>query len=260
MRSFRLTLYLMVVSALGCAGTQPIHVQLPPAARIGILNVLEPQMTHVNVGELRFDSFTKAYNVDWNVPGDMNRAIEKDLNARSAYIFIPIASNAPADWKQSTATGILSVIKGWMPDDLEAFLKQTTAENRLDLIISVSSYDTGAWPQDACFDIAKNAVVTKGYGLYTRKRVLSAFSNLLPVGQNVATPYANIIVAIFQPQPVALAAYGRSPCSQSDLPDFPWAGGMQSLSPTVLGQLRPYVEQLGAEAARTALANAGLAP
>jgi hypothetical protein len=260
MRLFRPTLFLMVLSALACAGSQPVHVQLPPAARIGILNVLELQMTHVNVGELRFDSFTKAYDVDWNIPDYMNRAVENDLKARGAFTFIPLAVNAPADWKQSTATGILSAINAWMPGDLEAFLKQTAAENRLDLIISVSSYDSGAWQQNACFDIAKNAVATKGYGLYTRKKVLSAFSNLLPVGQNTATPYANIIVAIFQPQPVALAAFGRAPCSQSPFPDFPWAGDIQFLSPTVLRQLRPFVEQLGTEAARTALANAGLVP
>jgi hypothetical protein len=257
---FRLTLFLMLVSAFGCAGSQPFHLQLPPGARIGILNVLEPQMTHVDVGTLRYDSFTKVYNVDWNIPDYINRTIEKDLNARGNYTFIPIAANAPADWKQSTATGILSAVNAWLPGDLKGFLKQAAAENRLDVIISVSSYDTSTWQQDACFEISKNAVVTKGYGLYTRTKVLSAFSNLLPVGQNTATPYANIIVAIFQPQPAALATYGWAPCSKSPLPDFPWADDIHFLSPTVIQQLRPHVERLGAEAARTALANAGLLP
>jgi len=101
-------------------------------------------------------------------------------------------------------------------------------------------------------------VATKGYGLYTRTKLLSEFSSLLPVGQDTAAPYANIIVAIFQPQPVTLATYGWAPCSKSPLPDFPWAGDIQFLSPTVIQQLRPQVERLGAEAARTALANAGL--
>jgi hypothetical protein len=182
------------------------------------------------------------------------------LKARGTYTFIPIAANAPADWKQSTAAGILSAVNAWLPGDLKGFLQQTAEENRLDVIISVSSYDSGKWQQDACFEIAENAVVTKGYGLFTRTRVLSAFSNLLPVGQNTASPYANIIVAIFQPQPVALATYGWAPCSKSPLPDFPWAGDIQFLSPTVIQQLRPQVERLGAEAARTALANAGLLP
>jgi hypothetical protein len=260
MLRLRLTVFLMVLSALGCAGSQPVHMQLPPGARIGILNVLEPQTTHVHVRSLRFDSFTKVYDVDWNTPDYISRTIENDLKARGNYTFIPIAVNAPADWKQSTATGILSAVNAWMPRDLRAFLKQTVEENRLDVIISVSSYDTSTWQQDACFVIGKSAVDTQGYGLFTRTRVLSGFSNRLPVGQNTATPYANIIVAIFQPQPVTLATYGWAPCSTSPLPDFPWADDIQLLSPTVIQQLRPHIERLGAEAAQSALANAGLLP
>jgi hypothetical protein len=260
MLRLRLTVFLMVLSALGCAGSQPVHMQLPPGARIGILNVLEQQMTHVEMGSLRFDGFTKVYNVDWDIPDYINRAIENDLKARGNFTFIPVAASAPADWKQSTATGILSAVNAWMPGDLKAFLKQAAEENRLDVIISVSSYDTGSWQQETCFEVYKNAVITKGYGLFTRTRVLSGLSNLLPVGQNTATPYANIIVSIFKPQPVALATYGWAPCSKSPLPDFPWTEDIRVLSPKVIQQLRSQVERLGAEAARTALANAGLLP
>jgi hypothetical protein len=155
MRVFRLTIFLMLVSAFGCAGSQPVRMQLPPGARIGILNVLEPQMTHVNVGSLRYDSFTKGYNVDWNIPDYISRTIENDLKARGTCTFIPIA-------------------------------------------------------------------------------------------------------AVFQPLPAILAAYGWAPCSKSSLPDFPWKSDLQFLGPAVIQQVRPYVEHLGAEAARTALANAGL--
>jgi len=90
MCKLRLTVFLMVLSALGCAGSQPVRMQLPPGARIGILNVLEPQMTHVNVGALRYDSFTKVYNVDWNIPDYISRTIENELKARGNYTFIPL--------------------------------------------------------------------------------------------------------------------------------------------------------------------------
>ena len=260
MRMFRTALFLMTVSALGCAGSQPVRLQLPPGARIGILNVLEPQMTHVDVGSLRVDSFSKVYNVDWDIPGYISRTIENDLRARGNYTVIPIAVNAPADWKQSRSNSILSAVNAWMPGDLKAYLEQAAEENRLDVIISVSSFDSGSWQQAACFEIAKNAVATKGYGLYTRTKVLSGLSNLLPVGQNTATPFANIIVAIFQPRPTALAAFGQAPCSQSTLPDFPWKSDLQFLSPTVIQQIRPHVESLGAEAVQSALGKAGLLP
>jgi len=44
MLKLRLTIFLMLVSALGCAGSQPFACS-SRGSRIGILNVLEPQMT-----------------------------------------------------------------------------------------------------------------------------------------------------------------------------------------------------------------------
>jgi hypothetical protein len=59
MHLFRRGLFCMVVGVLACAGSPPAPIQLPPGARIGMLNLLEPKMTHVAVGALRFDSSTK---------------------------------------------------------------------------------------------------------------------------------------------------------------------------------------------------------
>jgi len=260
MRLFRPTLFLMMVSVLGCAGSQPVRLQLPPEARIGILNLLAPEMTHADFGSLRFDSFTKDYHVDWNIPGYLARAIESDLRARGSYTFIPVAGDAPEESKQSMSKKILYAVTQWVPDDLKAFLNQTAEENRLDLIISMSTYDAGRWPQAACFEIGKNPVAMKGYGLYTRTRALSGLSQLFSPVQNTATPYANIVVAIFKTRPVTLASNAHAPCSQSSLPDFPWKSDLRFLSPEVIRQVRPHVERLSAEAARTALANAGLLP
>jgi hypothetical protein len=260
MRTIRTALFLMVVSALGCAGFQPVRLQLPPGARIGILNVLEPHMTHVNVGSLRFNSFTNSYDVDWDIPGYIQRTIENDLRARGHNTFIPLAADALEDWKQSMSAGIISAVSGWFPRGLRAFLERAAEENRLEVIVSVSSFNTASWPQDDCFNIGKSEAATKGYGLFTRTSALSGLSNRLPVGQNTAAPFANIIVAVFQTQPVALAAYGRSPCSNVSLPDFPWASDLRFLSPAVIHQVRPYAERLGAEAAQTGLRNAGLLP
>jgi hypothetical protein len=260
MRMLRPALFLMVVSALGCAGSRPVQLHLPPEARIGILNLLAPQMTHVDFGSLRFNSYTKVYNVNWDIPGYLNRTIENDLKAGGNYTFIPVAVDAPEDWKQSMSQKILYAVTQWVPDDLKGFLNQTAEKDRLDLIISVSSYDSDRWPQASCFEIGKNPVVTKGYGLYTRSRVLSGLSQLFSPLQNTATPYANIVVAVFQTQPVNLASYAQAPCSQSSLESFPWNSDLQFLSPAVIQQVRPYIEQLSAEAAKTALTNAGLMP
>lgn len=261
MRMYRAALFLMMVSALGCAGSQQVRLEMPPGARIGILNLLEEQMTHVDVGSLRFDSFTNIYPVDWDLPAYINRRIESGLKARGNYVLIPIAANASADWKRSMSNGIVSAVNAWMPRGLRANLQQAAEENRLDAIISVSSYDSGMWEGDVCFKIGKDhAVSIKGYGLFTRRRALSRLSGLLPLGQNQASPYANIIVAVFQPQPATLAAYAAAPCSNDSLPDFPWGSDLQLLSPAVIQQVRLPVERLSVEAVEVALRNAGLMP
>ncbi|MEJ2165599.1 MAG: hypothetical protein P8X90_08715 [Desulfobacterales bacterium] len=260
MSMFRSALILIMISVLGCAGSQPVRLQLPPEARIGILNVLEPEMTHIDVGSLRFDSFTKVYRVNWGIPDYLSHTIESDLRALGSYTFVSLAGNAPQHWKQSMSDSILNAVTGWMSDKLKAFMNRTAEDNRLDLIISVSSYDSGRWPQAACFKIAKDPVATKGYGIYTRSKVLSGLSQLVPVGQNTAIPYADILVAVFQTQPVNLAGYAHAPCSKASLPDFPWKSDIRMLSPEVIRQVRPYVEQLGAEAVRTALSKTGLLP
>ena len=73
MRLYRWTLFLVLAGAAGCAASQPVRLQLPPGARIGILNALEPQMTHTAVGSLRFDSFSQVYSVDWDIPNHVER-------------------------------------------------------------------------------------------------------------------------------------------------------------------------------------------
>jgi hypothetical protein len=261
MRRIRVVLVLILLVAFGCAGSQPVQLRLPPEARIGILNVLEQEMTHAHVGSLRIDSFTNVYPVDWNLPAYLNRTIENDLRAHGSYTLIPLAVNPDAGWKQSISRNITSTVNAWMPRELRAYLQQVVEENRLDAVISVSSYNSGMWRGDACFRIGKNdGISTQGYGLFTWTRALSRLSGLLPIGQNQATPYANIFVAVFEPRPPALAAYAAAPCSKENLPDFPWGSDLQFLGPAVIKQVRPYVERLGAESAQTALGKAGLIP
>jgi len=262
MVKLRLAAILVLVSVMACAASQSARLQLPPGARIGILNALEPQMTHVDVGTLRVDSFTRAYDVDWDIPGYVGRAIEKDLRARGDFTFVPMAVDTTSGWKQSTSDRILNAVKGWTAGEMKAYLEKTAAENRLDAIVTVSSYRSGTWEEKACFKIGKAGVVdTKGYGLFTRTKALSGLSGLLPVvGQNQATAFANVIVAVFQPKPATLAAYAAAPCSKSSLPDFPWGSDLKSLDPSVIRQVRAEVERLSAEAVRKALGAAGMVP
>ena len=173
-RSLLVVLILSCLAACiaGCAGSRPVQVQLQPGARIGVLNLVEPWMTHIQMGALRFNSFTNTYPVDWDLAGHLTRRIEANLTPRGTFTFVPIAVDADPGWAQSMSAAIQSTVTTWMSGDLRRFLQQTAVENRLDLIVTVSSYGTGTRPPDSCFRIFKTDLPTQGYGVFTRSITL----------------------------------------------------------------------------------------
>ena len=52
----------------GCTTGQQPKRTFQAGTRIGVVNVLEPYMTHEHVTILRVNSFSKKYEVDWNIP------------------------------------------------------------------------------------------------------------------------------------------------------------------------------------------------
>jgi hypothetical protein len=247
----------MAAFIAGCAGQQPVKIQLPPGARIGILNLVEPWMTHIQMGALRFNSFTNTYPVDWDLAGRLTHRIEAGLTPRGNMTFVPIAVDTAPGWSQSMADAIQSTVTTWMAGDLRRFLQQAAAENRLDLIVTVSSYRTGTRPPDSCFRIYKSDLPTQGYGVFTRMSVVPQ-GQWVPVGGNHAHAYANILTAVFQTQPIGLAASAFAPCSDAPLSDFPWPSDINFLGPAQFDAARPAVEALGDASVRDALGKAGL--
>jgi hypothetical protein len=251
----RLAVLGLAVVAAGCAGSQP--VQLPPGARIGILNLVGTQATHFEMGALRFDSYTNLYPVAWDLPGYLTRQVEDGLRQRGSFTFVPLAAGMDAGWKQSMAAILQSSVDTWLAGDLKGFLQQAAADNRLDLIVTVSSYRTGTQPPDSCFEVYKTDLPTQGYGLFTRTSVVPQ-NQWVPVGGNKAHAYANILTAVFQTRPLGLAASAFAPCSDQDLAGFPWPADLHFLGTAQLDALRPAVESLAARSVRDALGKAGL--
>lgn len=252
-----LILSCLAVCIAGCAGSRPVQVQLQPGARIGVLNLVEPWMTHIQMGAVRFNSFTTTYPVDWDLAGHLTRRVEAILTQRGTFTFVPIAVDAAPGWVQSMSEAVQSTVTTWMSGDLRRFLQQTAVENRLDLIVTVSSYGTGTRPPDSCFQIYKTDLATQGYGLFTRMSIVPR-SQWVPVGGNHAHAYANILTALFQTQPVGLAAFAFAPCIDAPLSDFPWPSDISFLGPPQFAAVRPAVETLAEASVRDALGKAGL--
>ena len=255
----RMTLVCLAAAAIGCAGSKPVQVQLSPGARIGILNLVGTQMTHIEMAALRYDSFTNAYPVGWDLAGFLTRRVETELGSRASYSFVPIPADAAPGWARSMSESIHSTANTWLSGDLQRFLSRVATDNRLDLIVTVSTYQTGMQPPDSCFEVYKSDIPTQGYGLFTRSGVLPQ-NQWVPLGGDKARAFANVLVAVFQAQPVALAAYAYAPCSDAPLTGFPWPADIHFLSDAQLDALRPAVEALAGEAVRPALAKAGLLP
>jgi hypothetical protein len=247
----------LALLAAGCAGSQPVQVQLPPGARIGVLNLVEAQMTHLEMGALRFNSFTNVYPVAWDLPGYLTRRIETGLKQRGDVTFVSLAADMDPGRKQSMAATLQSSVNTWLSGDLKDFLQQAAADNRLDLVVTVSSYRTGTQPPDSCFAVYKTDLPTQGYGVFTRMSVVPG-NQWVPVGGNKAHAYANILTAIFQTRPVGLAAYAFAPCSDQEMAGFPWPADIHFLGAAQFDALRPAVESIAAESVRTALSKAGL--
>jgi hypothetical protein len=252
----RVALGLALIAA-GCAGSQPIQVQLPPGARVGVLNLVERQMTHTEMGALRFDSFTTVYPVAWELPGFLTRQIEDRLRRRGSVTFVPLGAGMDPGWKQSMAASIQSSVTTWLSGDVKDYLQQAASDHRLDLVVAVGSYRTGTQPPDSCFKIYKTDLPTQGYGVFTRMSVVPG-NQWVPVGGNKAHAYANILTAVFQTRPVGLAADAFAPCSDATLENFPWPSDIRFLGAPQFDALRPAVESLAARSVGDALGKAGL--
>jgi hypothetical protein len=249
---------LLLFWGCGAAGPQPLD--LPPGARIGILDVLESQITHKDVGSLRIDSFEKRYDVSWDLPGFIDAHIERTLQDHGRYRVIRVPLDWPASQKRETADAITSAMNGWTPQALEDLIRRLAAEYRLDAVVTVSSFAAVSKDNGACFSIGKTAIPTQGYGLYTRSFLLSGISGALPFGQKEAYAYAHIALALFKPPGAKLSGSGRSPCMKSPLADFPWPAALTSLTPAEIDRLKPTIETLAAEAADEALRETVLMP
>ena len=75
-------------TVLACATAQQPKFEFPSATRIGIVNHLEGQATHRNFSSLRFDSFSKQIDVDWDIPAYLENRLSNALKADSRYTVI----------------------------------------------------------------------------------------------------------------------------------------------------------------------------
>lgn len=69
----------VIVPSLAMAAKPPVPLQLPAGARVGVVNLLDPDVTHFHAARQIENSFLKTYTMDWSVDAMLLAAVQDRL-------------------------------------------------------------------------------------------------------------------------------------------------------------------------------------
>jgi hypothetical protein len=73
------------------AASQPAQLPLPAGARVGVVNVLDAEVTHFHSARRMQESFLKTYLVNWSVGAMLAEAVRERL-AQLGFVSVPVAA------------------------------------------------------------------------------------------------------------------------------------------------------------------------
>jgi hypothetical protein len=233
-----------------CTTGQQPKPTFQAGTRVGIVNGLEPYMTHEHVTILRVNSFSKKYDVDWNIPAYLEAKLTDELKSDTRYVVIPInSSRTLAQLNQLSNQINFVVTQRRVSSDLAKFVENVADEHDLDVVIIVKSY-RGNSP----WKIANTPIVLQGYGLFTRRTVLGE----VRVKSSWVHAYAQIVVAVFGARPVALIGSGTPKLKKTNVKDFNVPANIKNIPRTELNKLRPMIQNYADQSVKKALQDVNL--
>jgi hypothetical protein len=232
----------------GCAtdpGPKPVFQD---DTRVGILNSLEPYLTHRHITVDRINSFTKQIKVDWDLPGYVNTQLMDSLKKDKRFAVVPIRSPQIQErQKQLTDQINAAATRRRVSQDLVDFIEDLQKARDLDVIIMVQSF-RGESP----WRIANYEIVLEGYGLFTRRTLLDATG----IRNSWVHPYAQIRLVVFQTQPVLRIGAGLPRLTKARMDNFNWPANIKNIPQTELDKLRPRIQKYADQAVNNALQDA----
>ena len=216
--------------------------------RVGILNSLEPYLTHRHITIDRINSFTKQIKVDWDLPAYVETQLIGSLKKDKRLTIVPIRSPQILErQKQLTDQIGAAATRRRVSQDLVDFIEDLAKTNDLDVIIMVQSF-LGESP----WKIHDDIIVLEGYGLFTRRTLLGAFG----VRNSWVHPYAQIRLVVFQTQPVLRIGAGLPRLTRARMDNFNWPADINNIPQTELDKIRPRIEGYADQAVNNALQDA----
>ena len=229
-----------------CATAQQPKIEYPAGTRIGIVNHLESYATHRHFSSLRFDSFSKQLNVDWDMPAYVDSRLSKALKSDSRYTVILIKPVEPLRGiNQDPELSERTLASNKIRPEKATFYNSLAGQHKLDVLIAVRSF---AGPSAVKID--KHPIELEGYGLLTQQLLMSKH----------AYAYANITVEVFKTRPLKYMGSGKPENRKSPLKIIDLEGKLKNMPRSEIEKLEPRMKDYAAQAAKSALERANLIP
>lgn len=235
----RSILFVVVSVALivGCTAQPIARPSISANARIGVINLVKPTITHTHVGTTVFNNSVQAYARSWQPSAYFYKQATAEIESSGNYTVVNIApSQALASYKGDFIDLTFSSFK--LDDSIAPELDRLAASAKVDLLLILRET---SW-RDTVANTNQNL---RGYGLYTRSFI----------GLNTAFVYANVFPVLVQPSPARIVSggsgfiiIGREP---KEIPGFVFPADVKALTEADLEQIDTPLRALLNEAART---------
>lgn len=124
---------LTAAAAVAFAARPPAALPLPAGARVGVVSLLDAQVTHFHASRKLEDSFLKTYTVNWSVSAMLLSAV-KDGVTQHGLTVVPVGPSDELRRSRETCFLDAAFAKG-LPKPCGALYAQLAAAERLDAII-----------------------------------------------------------------------------------------------------------------------------
>jgi hypothetical protein len=251
---------LMIFIWVSACTTTPKY-NFPQGTRVGIINVLEPYVTHQQFSSLGSeDNFKKTYEVDWDMPSYAENQLKTQLGKDTRFTIVKIKLSEPLQEKTLRLKMIEQVLVSRtvppiVPPQGARLLDRVSQPYDVQVVILIGSYN-GPGPYRKNTDEQINV---EGYGLFTRWLFRGIFGGLLSARKAYA--YAQIGVVVYKVQPATYIAAARAIRKGRQLRpinDFNWNANIRNLPESELNRTKHLIEEYIDEAVKRALRNADL--
>ena len=244
---FYLSAVILLLGCISCA-TAPKY-EYSPGTRIAIVNLLGDRATHYHFSSVRIDSFTKKYDVDWELPEYVTDRITKILQTEDRYTII--------EMEKADIDNLRNLQRGKYDPTDPATQKKPEWANQLNSLVGRHDLDVilvvYSYRGPSLHNIGSHRVDLEGYGVFSRW--------VIPLGilpfKN-AYSYAQIKVAVYKGSPIELIATGRSKSKQTKIKNFDWSSGPKNVPVSEINKAWPGVRKYAQKSIKRALRYADL--